>query len=155
MPEKISSNLQRKVLELAADITQAQFDLNFFSLKLSALEKMVANIPKGKKEARIHYKELVSRVGTFRGVYSPWTKSTIESILFHHGMLISLQGQLVFVLDPADAKIQHLTDETKFYESTHQVALYRLPIMERNELVFKCYNINCPCELRAKVSPSN
>ena len=35
------------------------------------------------------------------------------------------------------------------------MAIYWLPHMEQNELVFRCFNLKCPCELRAKVSPSN
>jgi hypothetical protein len=34
-------DFQRKVLELTADITQAQFELNFFGLKAVALRKKI------------------------------------------------------------------------------------------------------------------
>ena len=41
MPKEISDDFQRKVLELTADITQAQFELNFFGLKAVALRKKI------------------------------------------------------------------------------------------------------------------
>ena len=67
-------------------------------------------------------------------------------------MLVSLQGRLVFVMRPTNVKIRHPLHESIFDDSTDQVAIYCLPCMDKDELVFKCVDLKCHCELRARPS---
>jgi hypothetical protein len=51
-------------------------------------------------------------------------------------------------------KIRHPFYKTEFDDSTEQAAIYHLPVMDKDEIVFKCIDPKCQCELRARHAPS-
>ena len=68
-----------KVKEKVADLYQAEFEFLILSQKKKALDKMARN-PPGEKDGKpkVHYEELIERVGAFSGLYNSWTKNVLS-----------------------------------------------------------------------------
>jgi len=137
--EKIEDSRYNTVMEHVADYIQYEYH------KVFALRKWVHvtnNIE------ILSFEDLIFYACTFWVIRTKWTENVIHDILNYLGILISLRDQFVLAIwgnfpsyDPARE------EKAVFLE---QIALYRIPEFEDDQLVFRCLDWNCRSELRVR-----